>query len=136
MIVVGTNIIVHLVVSGEESAAAQAALRKDPDWAAPFLWRIEFCNVQLLYLRRRLLTSNDALNNLEHAQQLLKGREYLPSPKAVLNLAAAGNCTAYDCEFVALAQDLGVKLVTLDRQIPAHFPETAVGLVRFIGERS
>jgi len=44
----------------------------------------------------------------------------------VLELAVRSRCTAYDCEFVALAKQLGVPLVTSDRQVLAAFPETAV----------
>lgn len=34
-------------------------------------------------------------------------------------------CTAYDCEFVALSQRLGVPLVTLDRALLKAFPRLA-----------
>jgi predicted nucleic acid-binding protein len=46
----------------------------------------------------------------------------------VLQLAAASRCTAYDCEYVALAYALDVPLVTVDRQILSHFPERAIAL--------
>jgi len=44
----------------------------------------------------------------------------------VLGLAAQSGCTAYDCEFVALAADLGTRLVTADRRVLAAFPDIAV----------
>ena len=49
-----------------------------------------------------------------------------------MDLAAASTCSAYDCEFVALAQNLGAPLVTVDRQILSQFPEIAVSLDAFI----
>ena len=56
----------------------------------------------------------------------MAGSEIPVSPWHVLELTLASNCTAYDCEFVALAKELGVKLVTLDQQILTEFPGIAV----------
>jgi predicted nucleic acid-binding protein len=50
-----------------------------------------------------------------------------------LQLAAESGCSAYDCEFVALARDLEVPLVTADRQLLAAFPSTAVSPEAFVG---
>jgi predicted nucleic acid-binding protein len=67
------------------------------------------------------------------ALRVMEGSEIPASFMHVLELTALSTCTAYDCEFVALAQDLGVKLVTLDKQILAQFPETAIALDKFVG---
>jgi len=40
--------------------------------------------------------------------------------------------SAYDCEFVALARELGISPVTTDSQILSAFPETAVSLAGFV----
>jgi predicted nucleic acid-binding protein len=64
---------------------------------------------------------------------LLAGAEFQVESAAVLNLAALSQCSAYDCEFVALAQQLGVMLVTSDRQILRQFPSSAVSLNLFAG---
>ncbi|NLH43945.1 MAG: type II toxin-antitoxin system VapC family toxin [Planctomycetes bacterium] len=50
----------------------------------------------------------------------------------VLALAAASACSAYDCEFVALAKDLNLPLVTADKQILTQFPDVAVSLATFV----
>ena len=44
----------------------------------------------------------------------------------------ATKCSAYDCEFVALAHANGVRLLTVDRQILHEFPEVAISLNRFV----
>jgi predicted nucleic acid-binding protein len=56
MIVVDTNIIAYLYLTSERSRQAEQALRKDPQWATPLLWRSEFRSVLALYLRRKLLS--------------------------------------------------------------------------------
>ncbi len=131
MIVVDTNVIAYLYLSSAQTAAAERALLKDPAWAAPLLWRSELRNVLALYVRQRQLAAKDARRILEEAEALLAGREHEVRSPAVLDLAIASGCSAYDCEFVLLAQDLGVALVTADQKLVARFPGTAVPLSRF-----
>jgi hypothetical protein len=69
---------------------------------------------------------------MDAATSLMRGREYQVVSRRVLSLAAASACSAYDCEFVALAQDLGVPLVTADRQILQEFADVAVPLGDFV----
>jgi len=51
----------------------------------------------------------------------------------VLDLVAVSDCSAYDCEYVALARHLNVKLVTTDNKILGSFPERAIELGVFSG---
>lgn len=44
---------------------------------------------------------------------------------------AASKCSAYDCEYAALADDLDVKLVTTDKQLLREFPGLALSLKSF-----
>jgi predicted nucleic acid-binding protein len=83
-------------------------------------------NVLALYLRKRILTLEDAQGLMAQAQELMQGREYEVPSAAVVNLAASSPCPAYDCEFVALAQDLHVPLVTVDRQVLSNFVGVAI----------
>jgi len=135
MIVVDTNIIVYLYLSGERSEQAQRLLRKDPQWAAPLLWRSEFRNVLALYLRKRLLDLHTAQAVMDEALALMSGREYDVASSAILTLASKSRCWAYDCEFVALAQDLNVTLVTVDKQVVEQFPDVAVSPERYLARR-
>jgi len=50
----------------------------------------------------------------------------------VLQLVSESKCSAYDCEFVALARDLNVKLVTVDKQILREFPGDAISLEKYV----
>jgi predicted nucleic acid-binding protein len=132
MIVVDTNIIAYLYLAGERSVQVEQAYHKDPEWSAPILWRSEFRNVLALYIRKQLLSLEEAQQIIEQATLLMRGREYRVASFQVLELAASSTCSAYDCEFVALAKDLNTSLVTVDRQILRQFPTVAVSLDTFV----
>ena len=46
----------------------------------------------------------------------------------VLELVRKSDCSAYDCELVALAVRLGIRLVTMDKKLLRAFPGDAVSL--------
>lgn len=131
MIVADTNTIAYLLIVGDRTPQAKRVLRKDPDWAAPTLWRSEFRSVIAWYLRRGLVTLTQALQFAEEAEELMEGGEYEVASSQVLGLVAGSQCSAYDCEFVALAQELGVPLVTSDSKLLSEFPAVAVSLEDF-----
>jgi len=92
------------------------------------LWRSEFRNVLALYLRKGLLPLNQALAVQEKAERLTAGREFQVQSDVVLQLAQASGCSAYDCEFIAVAQDLGAHLFTADSGLRKAFPDIARAL--------
>ena len=132
MIVVDTNVICYRWMSSANSAAAEIALAKDPHWIAPLLWRSEFRNIVALAIKRRALAMDSAQEIMRRAEESFEGSEFAVSSEDVLQLVARSNCTAYDCEFVALAHAEGVQLVTADRQIIHEFPGAAISLKRFV----
>jgi predicted nucleic acid-binding protein len=132
MIVVDTNIIGYLYLANDRSEQAEKALLKDPFWSAPLLWRSELRNVLLQYLRKNLLKLEEAQKIMEEALTLMQDREYEVTSHQVLSLATTSTCSAYGCEFVTLARDLGIPLVTIDKQIIEQFPDIALPLDRFI----
>lgn len=132
MIVVDTNIIAYLLLSGEHSDKAAKALRREPVWAVPLLWRSELHNVMALYIRKSVLTVSQAVMVIDRADELINGREFTVSTRSVLELVEHSNCSAYDCEFVALAHDLSAPLLTADRRILDQFPEVAISLERYV----
>jgi len=129
---VDANVIGYLHLLTPYTALAERAVRKDTLWVAPWLWRSEVRNMLALYLRKGLLTLPDALMIIERAESLLQGFEREVSSVHVLRLAESSGCSAYDCEYVALAQHLGVPLVTQDRQLLRQFPNVAISLDTFV----
>ncbi len=128
MIVVDSNVLAYLYLPGEYTAAVEALLEHDPDWAAPVLWRSEFRNILAGYLRRGKLTFEQAHALQSEAEDLLRGAEYEVDSRSVLELVRDSECSAYDCEFVALAMKLGTKLVTMDGKVLRSFPNIAAAL--------
>ena len=80
------------------------------------------------YLRRGALTFTDACPLQAEAEGLLAGNEHEVDSREVLELVRDSDCSAYDCEFAALARRLGVKLVTMDRKLLKAFAPQAVAL--------
>lgn len=128
MIVVDSNVLVYLYLPGEYTPAAEALMESDPEWAAPVLWRSEFRNILAGYLRRGKLTFDQTLGLQAEAEDLLNGAEYEVDSRSVLELVRDSECSAYDCEFVALAKRLRARLVTMDGKVLRAFPEMAVAL--------
>ncbi|MDE3034611.1 MAG: type II toxin-antitoxin system VapC family toxin [Nitrospirota bacterium] len=132
MIVADTNLLVYLYIEGQRTGQAEAAFAKDPFWVAPLLWRSEFRNTVIGLVRKKALALEDALRIVDDAERAMAGHEYSVLSHHVLQFAARSGCSAYDCEFVALAQDLGVAFVTSDRQVLSAFPALAVSLDVFV----
>lgn len=135
MIVVDTNVIAYLLIAGEQTQMAREVMARDPEWAAPLFWRSEFRNLLATYMRRSKMRLSEAFRVMRAAEVLLAGREHVGDSRAILTLAEQSGQTAYDCEFVFVAQRLGVPLVTNDRQLARSFPDRAVTPEEFLSGR-
>ena len=123
MIVVDSNVLAYFYLPGEFTEAAEQLFERDPDWHAPILWRSEFRNILAGYLRRGTLTSGQAYEVQMEAEALLAGAEHEPDSRRVLDLVKASNCTAYDCEFIAVAEGQRSLLWTMDPKLIKAFPK-------------
>lgn len=128
MIVVDTNVVAYLLIQGGKTARAERLFKRDPEWAAPVLWRSEMRNVLSLYVRKELMALPEALGIMEEGVELMGSREWDIPSEDVLSLAASSRRSAYDCEFVALARMLEVPLHTADAALARVFPEYALFL--------
>ena len=84
-------------------------------------------------MRNKLIKLQHAQLIMDAASKLLRGREYEVSSYEVLRLASESKCSAYDCEFIAVANDLKVPLITADKELLREFPAVAVSLTAFCG---
>lgn len=126
MIVADVNLVAYLLLGGPNTELAQQVFETDSDWAVPVLWRSEFRSILAGYIRQRGLLMGDAWQAHELAEGLLGGHEYTLGGERILQLVTMSPCSAYDCEYVALALELGVRLVTSDREVLRYFPQIAI----------
>lgn len=72
------------------------------------------------------------LDSAGDAEDLMRGNECAVHAEPALRAASDSGCSAYDCEFVVLARDLGVPLVTTDAAVTKAFSEVAVTPEAFV----
>ena len=133
-VVVDTNVIAYYWLPGVHTENAVALRRRTDDWFVPRLWRSEFRNVLARYLRARIIGLDQARALIRSAEAELSDCEREVDSAAVMDLVAASSCSAYDCEFVALATQMGVPLVTEDAGLLRAFPDVAIGMTAALEE--
>lgn len=132
MIVADANLIVYFYVSSIQTPLAEAARSKDAAWMVPRLWRSEVRNALTLHIRKGLMDLDRACEIMADAEILLAGCEHEVDSATVLRLSRDGGGSAYDCEYLALAERLGTKVVTADRKLVAGYPALATMLADFV----
>lgn len=133
MIVIDTNVLVALCVQSNKAEIANEILEQDQEWHLPHLWISEFRNVLAKYYHAGRMSASacDEALAMAHAAVLPEHTHFIDDT-SVLNLCKASKCTAYDCEYVALAMSLEAPLVTWDQAILKAFPVIAVSPEAFL----
>lgn len=126
MIVVDTNIIAYMTFATSHSPMVSSLHQRNSVWLAPFLWKSEFLNVLALYYRKGLIDYQESLKALDFAERLIGPRGHTVPSNAIVDVVVNSTCSSYDCEFIALAEKLGTKLITYDKKIIREFPAIAV----------
>jgi predicted nucleic acid-binding protein len=124
--VVDTNVVAALMLPTVANAEVAELLRQDSDWRLPPLWRSEFRQVLLKYVRADLATPEQALSLWQKALERFELSEQPVAGHQVLALAIATGCSTYDAEFVVLARQLNCRLLTFDRKLLQLFPDLAM----------
>lgn len=132
MIVADSNLIAYLLIPGDKSALADEVFLKDADWAVPLICRSEIRNILTLYMRHEGMSLTQARRTMEKAESLWRSREFAVPSDDVLELTFHHPITAYDAEFVVLAKQLGVPLVTFDKPVKNAFPNLAMAAEEFL----
>jgi predicted nucleic acid-binding protein len=123
VIVADANIIVYRFIPSSRTDDVISLVNFDAEWAAPILWRSEVRNALSNHMRVGQINKQDAQTMMQLATACLLGGEHTVSDRAVFELVAKSRCSAYDCEYVALAEALGTILVTEDQKLMRAFPK-------------
>lgn len=126
MIVVDTNVIAYLLIQGDYTESIVKLREQDSEWIAPRLWLDEFLNVLAISERQNVISSEISDNTLELACELMQGRSYDLPAQRVLSTARRTGCSAYDSQYICLAEDMGLKLYTFDAKVLKNCSELAV----------
>jgi len=124
---VDTNILVYLLIEGDRTSAAQELYARDADWRSEAFIMVEFSNVLVTYVRSKALTYERATKLLGKALALAPMLTSVVHARA-LEAATRFGISAYDARFIALAEQMRVKLVTEDIKLQDAVPSWTVSL--------
>lgn len=133
MIVVDTNVISYALIEGPLTSLAREVRTADSQWRVPELWKHEYLNVLVTYCRSTGLDARIAVRLWDQAERVLSGSTTPVNSHLAIRLAIDKKLSGYDAQFVALATELRVPLVTGDRQLTAKCPGVAVSMKSFLG---
>ena len=128
MILVDTNVIAYLLIDGDHTQAAQELRARDPDWRSEAFLLVEFTNVLASSIATKRMTLSLARDCLAKATALFEGKLARMPHVSVLAIAARHRVSAYDARFLALADQLGSRLVTEDARLRATVPRLTQSL--------
>ena len=122
MLLVDTNVLAYLLIEGDHTAAAQELRARDPDWRSEAFLLVEFTNMLASSIATKRMTLSLAGDFLAKAAGLFNGKLARVPHASVLAIAARHRVSAYDARFLALADQLGRRLVTEDGKLRTAAP--------------
>ncbi len=132
MIVVDTNVIAYLMIKGEFTNDANKVFKKNSDWIAPSLWKHEFLNVLTTLVNTKRAKLNNVISYFKITNKLFPKLGKEPNYEHVITISANYKISAYDAQFVSLAMNLDIPLITQDNQLLEKFPDISQTMKQFI----
>jgi len=132
MIPVDANILAYFFIESPFTELARQVFAEDQEWVVPALWRHEFISILLKIARQGSQSEADLLTIWENANALVKGNEKEVDMRQAFHLAIQQRVSSYDAQYIALAQTLGIPLVTEDRKLRQAAPNLTVSMQDFL----
>ncbi len=132
MIVVDSKIVAYLLIEGEKTSLARALWNKESNWWMPTLWIHEFLNILVTSERTGNLRLRTCQEILGRAQSLFETKSQQVDMAYTLSLAARYRLTAYDAQYLAVAQSMDTLLITEDRKLRQVVPQHARSMRSFL----
>jgi len=123
MIVADVNIVVNLFLEGNHSEKAGALYENDPNWVLPDIWIHEMTNVLSTYVKHGGLDRSMSMELLNSSlDYFLPATVSLPMD-GVLACSLDYNISAYDAEYIYLAREKNIPLITVDKRLIRSIPD-------------
>ncbi len=135
MIVVDANVLAYSIIEGALTPLALQVRKRDPHWRLPGIWRHEILNIFTTYVRQGGLSKERTVKALEDVYAHILPHEVELGPVETLEVAIHHKISAYDAQYVLLAQKLGVPCVTEDRALRRAAPYLTVSMEGFINAK-
>lgn len=136
MIVVDVNILANYTIKGARTKEAHRLWALNDYWIVPSFWRIEFQSVLWKYVRFQGMSKNEALAVMEQAIQFFSANEQDLASGVALQEAISSGISVYDAQYVALARQLNIPCVTLDKALQRACPDRVVLIDSFVSNPS
>jgi predicted nucleic acid-binding protein len=126
VIVADCTVIARLIIAAEDPRPVETLRAREPIWAAPILWQAEFASVIWKYERLGRVSAHGADEFVRRALEIFEHTSHHVSIERALQTARRTGCSSYDSYYIALAEDLGVKLYTWDTEVLRKCPGLAL----------
>jgi predicted nucleic acid-binding protein len=131
LIVADASLVARLLVVEAETPLAKHVYARDPVWFAPKLVQSEIRSFLLQQMRLRGLLLSDAELLLRQAETLVSPVDMRSHGRAILRRATDLELSAYDAEYVVLAEAIAAPLVTFDSKLVRATPQTSISPLAF-----
>ena len=116
MIVVDASVVAYLLIEGELTDVARELYRVDSDWVTP-----PILNHEILSILAAVGTEEQSSQSVEviwrDVRALLGTRQQVPDPVNSLRLAVEFGISGFDAQYLSLAQQLNLPLITGDARL-------------------
>jgi predicted nucleic acid-binding protein len=137
VIVADASVVAALVLPRAQSELVEELQRADASWVAPPLVLSELRSIMASLVRHHMRTPVQGSELFVLATEALEAVTFEPDARRVMELVAGSGCSSYDCEYVAVAEELACPLATFDAELMRAFPTIAVHPERLLaGDRS
>lgn len=120
---VDTNILVPMIIDNVNTPRVEALGELDPNWRTESFARVELSSVIFKYVRSGELSTEEALDRFALAEEVFRDMFVHVEDGRALELALEYDVSPYDARFLALAENLGVPLVTEDARLRKAAPQ-------------
>lgn len=132
MIVADANLLAYLCIPTElQTKQAEYVRSREKVWIAPPLLRHEFLHVIARYIARGDFDVDEAARVYQRGISMMEFSTLPLDAHAIFRITQGSGCTTYDAEYVWLAREMNIPLVTADKEVLAAFPSIAIAIETF-----